>query len=113
MKGVFEGDDAGTLGVGAGYFHGVFDGFGSAVDEESLLRKVAGSDFIHALGEADVSLVGGDLNTGVEEAVELVFDSGDDFVATVAHVEAADASGEIEVAVAVDVFEPGVCGFGY
>ena len=29
-----------------------------------------------------------------------------------ADVEAADAAGEIDVAVAVDVFEPGVFGFG-
>ena len=49
----------------------------------------------------------------MEEAVELVFDRFDYFVAAVAGVGAADASGEVYVAVAVDIFEPGVFGFGY
>ena len=113
MEGVFENDDAGALCIGSRDFDRIFHRFGAAVDEQRFFRELAGSDFIHALGEADVSLVGRDLNTGVEEAVELIFDSGDDFVATVTHVETANASGEIEVAVAIDVFEPGVFGFRY
>ena len=112
VEGVFEGDDAGTLGVGARDLDRVLDGLGAAVHEDRLLRKLAGRDFVHALGEADVALVRRDLHAGVQEAVELIFHRVDDRFLAMADVEAADAAGEIEVAVAVDVFEPGVFGLG-
>ena len=113
VEGVFEGDDGGTFGVGAGNLNSIFDGFSAAVDEQRLLGKLAGSDFIHALGQADVTFVGRDLDAGMEEFVELDADGVDYGLLAMAGVGAADASGEIDVAVAVDVFEPGVFGFGY
>jgi len=112
MKGVFEGDDRGALGVGADDLHGVFDGFSAAVHEKSLLRELAGSDLIHSLGEFDVAFVRRDLHAGVEELVELAADGFDHGLLAMAGVSAADAAGEIDVTVAVDVFKPRVFGFG-
>jgi len=48
----------------------------------------------------------------VQEAVKLVFDRADNFVAAMAHVEAADTPRKVEIAVAVDIFEPGIFGLG-
>ena len=77
-----------------------------------FFAKLARRDFVHALGQADVALVGRDLHAGVQEAVELISHGVDDGFLAMADVEAADAAGEIEVAVAVNVFEPGVFGLG-
>ena len=112
VKRVFEGDDAGALGVGARNLDRVLDRLGAAVDEDGFLRELARSDFVHALGKPDVALVGRDLHAGVQEAIELVFHRFDDRFLAMPDVEAADASGEVEVAVAVDVFEPGVFRLG-
>ncbi len=109
---VFEGDDARALGIGASNLDRVLDSLGAAVDKDSFLRELARRNFVHALGEANVALVGRDLHAGVQEAVELVFHGVDDRFLAMPDVEAADASGEVEVAVAVNVFEPGVFGFG-
>src|SRR5258708_14404435 len=113
LEGIFEGDDARTLGVSACDFHGVLDSFGTTVDKEGFLWKLARSEFVHALGQADVAFVRRDLDAGVKEAVELVFDSFDHFVAAMAGVGTANAAGEVDVAVAVDVFEPRIFGFGH
>ena len=113
VESVFEGDDPRALCVGAGDLDCVLDGFGAAVHEQRFLRKLAGRDFVHALGEPDVTFVGRDLHAGVQEVVELSVHGGDYRLLAMADIEAADAAGEIDVAVAVDVFEPGVFGFRY
>ena len=109
---VFKGDDAGTLGVGARDLHGVLDRLCATIYEDRFLRELSGSHFIHAFREADVTLVRRDLHAGVEEFVDLVFYSFDDRFLAMADVEASDAAGEIEVAIAIDVFEPRVFGLG-
>ena len=77
------------------------------------MGKLSRRDFVHTLGEADVAFVGRDLNAGVEEFVELAADGIDHCFLAMAGVGAADASGEIDVAVAVDIFEPRVFGLGH
>jgi hypothetical protein len=49
----------------------------------------------------------------VQKAIKLVAHSGHYRFMTMSNVEAADAAGEIDVAVAVYVFEPCVFGFRY
>ena len=65
-----------------------------------------GSELAEALGEADVDLVGDDREIGVAEALELLLGGFDDARVRVADVQAADAAGEIDERVAVDVGEP-------
>src|SRR5271165_134979 len=113
VKSVFEGDEAGPLRINARDFYGVFNRFSSAVHEDCLLRELARSDFIHALGQPHIALIWRDLHTGVQKAVELIFHGVDDFIPPVTHVDAANASGKVEIAVAIDVFEPGVFSLGY
>ncbi len=88
--------------------HRVFDSFSTAVHEQSLLRKLARRDLVHALGKPNVFLVGRHLDTGVKKAIGLVFHRGDHRLATVSHIQATDAAGKIQIAVAVHVFKPGI-----
>jgi hypothetical protein len=49
----------------------------------------------------------------VQEAVELILHRVDDGFLSVPNVQASDATGEVEIAIAVDILEPRVFGFGY
>jgi len=110
VESVFEGDDAGALGVGTSDLDCILDGLCAAVHEDCFLCKFSRRDFVHALGEVDVTLVGRNLDTGVQKVVELILDGFDDSFLTMTDVKAPDATREIEIAVAVNVFEPGVFG---
>ena len=67
---------------------------------------------IHALRHPHVALVRGDLHAGVQESIQLSPHRVDHSFPTMADVEAADTPGKIQIAVAVDVFEPGVFRLG-
>src|SRR6202158_2838838 len=60
MEGVFETNDSGALGVGAGDFDRVFDGLGAGVDEDGFLAKIAGSQRVQFFRNGNVALVGSD-----------------------------------------------------
>ena len=103
----------GPSGVRAGDLHRVLHRFGAAVHEQSFLGKFAGRDLVHALGQAHIVFVGRHLNAGMQKTFELALDCIHHRLAAMTHVEAADAAGKIQVAVAVNVFEPGVFGLGH
>src|SRR6266436_4583103 len=63
MEGVFETDDGGTFGVGAGDFDGVFDGLGAGIEENGFFRKNAGSEGVEFFGDGDVAFVRSDGET--------------------------------------------------
>jgi len=65
----------GRLVLRAGDLDRVLDGFGAAVQEKRFLWKLTRSDFVHALGEANVALIGSDLDAGMQKFVELPADS--------------------------------------
>src|ERR1700722_5217647 len=92
-------------GGASGYLDRVLDCLGSAVHEEGLLGEVAGGERVELLGELDVTLVAGDLEAHVQEGVELAADGGDDARVAMADVDAANASAEVDEAVAVEVFK--------
>src|SRR5208337_189982 len=113
MESVFEGDDGGALGVGTRDLDRVLYSFRATVDEQSFLGKLSRRYLVHALGKPDVAFVGRDLNAGVQEFVELAADGIDYSFLSMTSVGTANAAGKIDVAVAVDVFEPCIFGFGY
>ena len=41
VEGVFESDDAGAAGVGAGNLHRVLDGFGAGIYKDGFLGKLS------------------------------------------------------------------------
>ena len=61
VKRVFEADDGGPARVGAGDFHGVFDGFGAAIHQNAFFRERAGNERIQFFGEGDIFFVGATL----------------------------------------------------
>src|SRR6266478_896676 len=77
VKGVFKTDDGGTLGVGAGDFDGVFDGFGARVEEDGFFREIAGSQRVQLFGDGDVAFVGSDGKAEMQVLLELLADSGE------------------------------------
>src|SRR5205807_5005054 len=105
VEGVFEANDGGPLGVGAGDFDGVFDGLGAGVHQDGFFRAIAGSERVEFFGHGDVAFVGSDGEAEMEEFVELLADCGGYTRRTMASVEAADAAGKIEIAIAVEVFD--------
>src|SRR5437879_2005794 len=110
---VFESDDARSLRISARNLDRVLDSFRATIDEDRLLRELPRSNFVHPLSKADIALIRRHLHAGVQEAIELVFHRIDYFLTTMAHIEAADASGKVDIAIAVDIFEPGPFGLGH
>ena len=107
VKSVFEADDGGTLGVSARDFHGVFDGFGAGIEQDRFLREISRRERVQFFGDGDVAFVRRDGEAEMQMLLELLFDCGGDARRLMADVEAADAAGEIDVAIAVNVGERG------
>src|SRR4029077_19235665 len=110
MESVPETDHGGTLGVGAVDFDGVLDGLRAGIHEDVFFREVAGSEGVEFFRDSDVALVGSDGEAEMQMFFELFADSGEHAGRAVANIEAADAAGEIEIAIAVDVFDGGAVG---
>src|SRR5258708_6025135 len=105
MEGVLETDDGGALGVDAGDLDGVFDGFGARVDKDSFLREVTRREGVEFFRDGDVPFIRSDREAEMQVLLELLADGGEDARRAVADVEAADSASEIEIAIAVDVFD--------
>src|SRR6266851_5155342 len=110
VEGVFETDNGGALSVGAGDFDGVFDGFGPGVEEDGFFREIAGGEGVEFFGDGDVAFVGSDGEAEMQVLLELRADGGEYARRAMADVEATDAPGEIEIAIAVDVLDGGAFG---
>ena len=110
VEGVFEADDRGTLGVGTCDFHGVFDGFGAGVEQDCFLREISRRERVQLFGDGDVAFVRRDGEAEMQKLLELSLIAAVTRGGLVADVEAADAAGEIDVAIAVDVGERGAFG---
>src|SRR6266850_31403 len=105
MEGVFETDYGRTLGVGAGDLDGVFDGFGTGVEEDGFFRKISGGQRVQFFRHGNIALVGSDGEAEMQVPLELLADRGEHPGRAMADVEAADAASEIEVAIAVDIID--------
>src|SRR6266849_7765536 len=99
VKSVFEGNDARPASVRPRNLHGVLHRLGTTVHEKRFLRELPWRGLVHALGQADVTLVGRDLDTRVQKTVKLGLDRIDDRLPAMAHIEAPDATGKVEIAV--------------
>ena len=82
---------------------GVLDALGAAVGEDRLLAERAGRDLVEQLGEPHVRLVGRDQRADVDELPRLVGNRLDDRRRRVPDGHHADAAGEVDQRVAVDV----------
>ena len=110
MEGVFEADDGRAARVGAGDLDRVLHGFGASVHEDGLLAEIAGDQPIELFRQLDVVRIGDHAKTGVKKSVRLIADGRNHLRGAVAYVDAADAAGEIQQAIAVDVLDD--CAFG-
>ena len=111
VEGALEDDDGGTLRVGARELDRVLDRLGAGVEERGLRRADERRDRDQPFGERDVDLVRHDREVGVREVRELLLRRLDDLRVRVPDVEAADAAGEVDERVPVDVGERGASAF--
>ena len=105
---VLEDDDSLLAGRGAGDLDRVLDGFGAAVQEQALLRlSRARRQLGESAADLDVRLVDPDHEALVEVRVDLFLHGRDGRRQPVARVLAAEPAGEVDVRLAVHVFDPG------
>src|SRR5215472_8923229 len=107
MEGVFKADHRGTFRIGAGDLDGIFDALGASVDKNGFLRKIPGSQRVQFFRDSDVPFVGRDSKAEMQELIELLAKGGHHTRRAMANVKAADTSGKIEIAIAVDIFDCG------
>ena len=107
VEAALEGDHAGPPGVGARELDRVLDGLGARVEERGLGRAGHRRELESRSASVDVDLVRDDREVGVREARELLLRRRDDLRVRVADVQAADAAGEVDERVAVDVGQRG------
>ncbi len=105
VESVLEADDRGTLRICASDFDGVFNRFGAGIQDDRFLCKVARRERVEFFRQSDVALIGRHREAEMQMLVQLFLNRGHHARGTMSHVQAADASREIEIAVAVDVFD--------
>ena len=105
VEGALECDHGGATRVEPRELDCVLDRLGACVEEHRLRGAFERRQREQPLGERDVDLVRDDREIGVREALELLLCGRDDLRMRMADVEDADAAGEVEEDVAVDVGE--------
>ncbi len=108
VKAPLEGDGAAAAGVGAGDLDGVLYRLGAGGEKQGAFRGGAGHQGIQLLRQLDIAGVGGDLEAGVAELLQLRAHRCHHFRVVVAGVEHGDAGGKIDVAVALHIPQLGV-----
>ena len=103
MEPAFEADHGRPARIGAGELDGVLDRFRAGVEERRLRRAAERREREQAFRQLRVDLVGNDGVVRVREPLELLLRRRDDARVRVADVEAADAAGEVDERVPVDV----------
>jgi hypothetical protein len=110
VESVFETDHRRAPRVGARDLDGILHGFGAAVQQQGLLGRAAGRLGVQLFGEPHVAFVGRHHKAGMQETVRLRVQRGDHARLAMAGIEAADTAGEIQVSIAVHVFDNGAFG---
>src|SRR5580658_8381696 len=105
MKSIFDRDNRGTTSESARDLHRVFYRFCSAVDQKSLFRKFARRELVQLLRHLHIAFVASHLKAEMEKGIELGTKGAKHARITVANVQAADATAQIDEAVAVYILE--------
>ena len=108
MEGPAKGDDCVAAGGDAGDLDRVFHRFGAGGHEDGFLREITRNDGVQTLGQTDVMFIGQHLMAGVREFRQLFGDRIHHLGVAMPGVDHCDASGEVDIAVALDVPNFGV-----
>src|SRR6184192_1873916 len=108
VKGVFKRNDPGSTRVHSGNLHCVFYCLSTSVHEHSLLAEPPWRNLVHSFGEPHVTLIRRPLRAGVEIPIQLLPNRSNHSLTSMPDVDAANAAREVDIAIAIDVFEPGV-----
>src|SRR5260370_23281613 len=107
MESVLKTSDGRPLCGGASDLGGVLDGLGAGVQKDGFLRKIAGSQRVQFFRHGNVAFVGSDGEAEMQVLLELFPDRGEHPRRAVADIQAADASGDIEIALTIDILDGG------
>ena len=110
MKRALEDHDALTLLMGAGDVDGGLHCLGPGVHQDRLLREIARSELVEALGHLHEWLVGGDDRAHVDQLGGLLLERRHDPLRRVANRQDADAAGQVDELIAVDIDHHGAMG---
>src|SRR2546430_8864680 len=108
VKGVFKRNDPGSTRVHSGNLHCVFYCLSTAVHEQSLLAEPPWRNLVHSFGEPHVTLIRRHLHAGVEIPIQLLPNRSNHSLTSMPDVDAANAARAVDIAIAIDVFEPGI-----
>ena len=111
MEAAGKGDHGRALGVVAGDFHRILERLRARRQENGLLRKVAGSERIHALRQAHIGLIGHNVETGMRERLGLLRDGGHDLGVAMSRIQYRNSGGKVDETPAVDVPDFRILGF--
>ena len=109
---IFKGNDGRALGISAGDLDSVLGGLSAGVDEQRFLSKISRRERVEPFADGHVAFVRQHIEAGVQELVELATNGFDDAGRAMACIEAADASGEVDEAIAIDIFYDRPVGLG-
>ncbi len=105
MKAIVKNNDRGPPAGVTRNLDRVLYGLGATVKKDGLLREFAGDQFAEAFGQFDVGFVHYHAKAGMREFRSLLGDGREDFRARVANVHCANASGEVNIPVAINIFD--------
>jgi hypothetical protein len=96
-----------AAGMPPGQLQSCFDRLSAAIGEKHTLGRRAGRDLGEFLGQVDLRAIVEVGPRHVQQFGRLVLDSGDDLRVAMPGGGDGDAGGEVEEAVAIDVFDDG------
>jgi hypothetical protein len=100
---MLEADDCLSAGKVARHLDRILHGFGPAVDQQSPLGMISGSDPVEPLGQRHIGLVGGNGEADVGEVIQLPTNCLEHRRVPVSNVDDPDPSREIDEPVAIDI----------
>ncbi len=112
MKGVFERHHRLPAGRAARHLDRVFHGFGSRGLQHGFLRPGPRHELNQRLGQFDVFGIHDDVEAGVQVARRLRLNRRHHLGVRMAHVQGADAAGEIDIVMPVQIGQRGAAGIG-
>src|SRR5277367_2468495 len=105
VEGILEADDGRTLCVGARDLDGIFYGLGAGIQKDGFFCEIAGSKRIQFFSDGSVAYVWSDGEAEMQMFFELRLNGGCDARRTMANIETANSSSEIDITVTVYVFD--------
>src|SRR5262249_18299388 len=105
MKSVFKTDYCRPFGESACDFDRILDSFGARIQQDGFLREIPRGERIQFFSNSDVAFVWRDREAEMQVLLELLTYCRQYAMRAVPNVQTTDAPGEVQEAIAIDVFQ--------